>query len=181
MSLIDGNFSDLKSSADVFPVKVPCERSLCVHAFSASVKLTKSPDKQSPDTSSQKVRSGSNKRCAQLKNILDFIKTPSFHQIPAFQGTGTNQLCSNMSENKENNVGPAYIVSSVFIARSAYYFRTGPFEKMCPFVCLSVRRFRDFTEGEMGFGQRLLSHGTLTGKTSALLFRSEKYSQLRTF
>ena len=45
MSLIDDNFSDLKSRGDTFPVKVPCERSLCGDAFSASVKLTKYPDK----------------------------------------------------------------------------------------------------------------------------------------
>ena len=39
------------------------------------------------------------------------------------------------------------------IARSAYYFRTGPFEKISLLVCLSVRIFRDFTEGEIGFAQ----------------------------
>ena len=41
--------------------------------------------------------------------------------------------------------------------------------------------FVSFTEAENACEQRLLSHGTLTGKTSALLFRSEKYHQLRTF
>ena len=40
-------------------------------------------------------------------------------------------------------------------------------------VCLSGD-FVSFTEAENACTQRLLSHGTLTGKTSALLFRSEK-------
>ena len=34
-------------------------------------------------------------------------------------------------------------------ARSAYYFRSEPFEEMCLFVA----NFRDFTEGDMGFAQ----------------------------
>ena len=38
-----------------------------------------------------------------------------------------------------------------------------------------------FTEAENACTQRLLSHGTLTGKTSALLFGSEKFLQLMTF
>ena len=35
-------------------------------------------------------------------------------------------------------------------------------------------RFRDFTEAEIACTRVLLSHGTLPGKTSALLFGSEK-------
>ena len=44
-----------------------------------------------------------------------------------------------------------------------------------------MRRFCDFTEGEMGFGQRLLSHGTLTGKVSPLFSGPKSYHQLVTF
>ena len=67
-------------------------------------------------------------------------------------------------------------LGSFIFARSAYmyYFRSEPFEEMCG----SVRRFRDFTEGDMGFAQSPIWFGTLTGKTSALLFGSEKFPQL---
>ena len=41
-------------------------------------------------------------------------------------------------------------------------------------MCLSVMRFRDFTEADIACERVLLSHGTLLGKTSALLFGSEK-------
>ena len=68
MSLIDGNFSDLKSTADVFPVKVPCEKSLCADAFSASVKLTKSPDKHTNKQTNLPKRSGPEVISAARKN-----------------------------------------------------------------------------------------------------------------
>ena len=45
---------------------------------------------------------------------------------------------------------------------------------------MCVRKFRDFTEGDMGFAQGPIQFGTLTGKTSALLFGSEKFPQLMT-
>ena len=66
------------------------------------------------------------------------------------------------------------------IARSAYYFRSGPFEEIRVCVCVFVSNFRDFTEAENACGRVLLSHGTLPGKTSALLFGSEKFPQLMT-
>ena len=60
------------------------------------------------------------------------------------------------------------------IARSAYYFRSGPFWEIRMCVCVYVSNFRDFTEAENACERVLLSHGTLPGKTSALLFGSEK-------
>ena len=74
--------------------------------------------------------------------------------------------------------GHRFVFLSKIVARSAYYFRTGPFGKMCMFVCLSGD-FMSFTEAENASPQRLLSHGTLTGKTSALLFRSEKLPSIK--
>ena len=46
-----------------------------------------------------------------------------------------------------------FIIEQGLIARSAYYFRSGPFEEIRMSVCVSVWDFRDFTEGDMGFGQ----------------------------
>ena len=70
-----------------------------------------------------------------------------------------------------------HVMCSENPSKARDYFRTGPFEK----ISLCVRIFRDFTEGEMGFAQRLLSHGTLTGKRPHYFSGPKSCHQLRTF
>ena len=56
-------------------------------------------------------------------------------------------------------------ICSYFIARSAYYVRSGVLAGMFPFVRLSVRNFLSFTKSDIDLVRGLLSTETLTKKT----------------